>query len=545
MQRIKSFSLATLIAAVCAIFFFFIFAAHGQTTSYVTAVVDLGTSPDCPTNGFTFSINGHVRTWTNNVTAANNQIQTPAALTNGVGIIYPAATNLWVAYSDYPETSPSVNVTMTGARELTFTGIPGQALVISTNWPAGSNAWVSWVYYTNYITMAWGLRGPTNAVGITENSNTTTALIQYLSSSNLAAAIDPTMPQWSNFVQMAVVNALSNWTAQLGTNCTNLTLEIGTNSTNFTLTMGTNLTNFSSNFSLLLSVNGTNYTDTASNGLYSIFGPLLGSIFPWQDTSMDVYLTNGWGSKRFIAYNGGAIEIYFYDGSTKWAYLDGANNTFIDDTASTHRIEIGDPSGATLGTYIRSVHGQAICLSTNGTFYIDQPAVMQSQVAPSVIMGTYTNFTGQAQNSGSSDTIVDSFSLPANTMTNDGDCIIRTIGIALSSSGANKRAQVNCASTQIYDTTSTTATGAGGFSITCEMTRLSSSTLAYNCHANGYGSTGTAACKVGTITGVDFTSAMPNSLTITSSGAGSASSQVTVLSDNVKLAPSAFWAQLP
>ena len=82
-------------------------------------------------------------------------------------------------------------------------------------------------------------------------------------------------------------------------------------------------------------------------------------------------------------------------------------------------------------------------------------------------------------------------------------------------------------------------------SIVCEITRIDSATVGYNCHGVGTATATTQWSKVGTIGGLDFTAAQNCYLILTASGAGATSGQITVVTDNTRLAPSAVWTGMP
>lgn len=173
-------------------FIFLCLVARAQQT-YITATV---TVTNCATNGDTFSLNGHLRTWTNNVTSANNQIQ------NTNGSPANAATNLFLAYITYPETSPYLMVTMTASNVLVFQTVPGSgpALTVATNGPAGATNWVTWTILTTPLTNAQVVRLPTNAIGLVEKTNDQVGFAQLFNDRTASNQFQPAAGMFSNFI---------------------------------------------------------------------------------------------------------------------------------------------------------------------------------------------------------------------------------------------------------------------------------------------------------------------------------------------------------
>ena len=81
-------------------------------------------------NGWTFSVNGHLRTITNLVSNPANQILTN---TTEAG----CATNLFNSFIAYPETSPYLIISMPASNVIQFQTLSSlsPALTFSTNWP--------------------------------------------------------------------------------------------------------------------------------------------------------------------------------------------------------------------------------------------------------------------------------------------------------------------------------------------------------------------------------------------------------------------------
>ena len=85
--------------------------------------------------------------------------------------------------------------------------------------------------------------------------------------------------------------------------------------------------------------------------------------------------------------------------------------------------------------------------------------------------------------------------------------------------------EVYFAGTQIFDTGVVGNSGSGSVAIHCEITRLDSGTVVYPGNGTMAGTSSTVAAKVGTIGGLDFTTAI-NCYVILSDGVGGASNDL-------------------
>jgi hypothetical protein len=127
-------------------------------------------------------------------------------------------------------------------------------------------------------------------------------------------------------------------------------------------------------------------------------------------------------------------------------------------------------------------------------------------------------------------------------MTNNGDCLSRTIGILFSSGTSLKQVDIYFDGYQIFTTSTLTTTSGGSLSIVCEVTRISSTSYAFNCYAVGSGidsTTGLASVNTHSTT---FTADISNCyINLTASSTGAAAGQITVVSDNTVFRPAAAW----
>jgi hypothetical protein len=251
----------------------------------------------------------------------------------------------------------------------------------------------------------------------------------------------------------------------------------------------------------------------------------------------------------------GDFYLNFEDGNN-FMVSDTSHNVQFEDHNGTERLSLFDVSSYNGANVMRSalnqpsfsIGGLAGSINTFApiTFYNDPVTGSGSPSWPATVMGTTTNFITAAQNSGTSATTVNLINVPANTMTNNGDTLTRTIGAQLASGTSSKDTQVYFAGTLIFDTGAIANTTAGNVSIHCEVTRINSSTVSYSCEGVENDATGTpkAFAKVGTIGGLSFTGTLTFYEILTASGTGAASSQDNIILDNVVLKPSANWQGL-
>lgn len=529
--------------------------ARAQQT-YITATV---TVTNCATNGDTFSINGHQRTWTNIITSANNQIQN----TNGGS--GNAATNLFYAYITYPETSPYISVTMTASNVLVFQTLPGagSALTIATNGLVGVTNWVTWSISTTTLTNAQIIRLPTNGIGNVERTNDQNwfvGLLDDLGATNSFFYGAPMFRQFlgtnfgagiTNFVTNLVAvtsNSLilisSNYAYMSGTNAM-------TNAYNFSTNMGQDITNF-------IVDQGTSITNWAD----ATFA-LIGALPPWQDitgTSVaagSVYLTNGTPGNaqtvRLSAINGG--DWFAYDSlGREFIQNTAANSGFdiwLEDANGTKRMEIDDSSDGKGGVILlQSSSGNTPASPLKSDFaiaansqaiYTAFPITFGNQLIPATAIGTVTNFFSVTA-SGSGEQPYDQFNIPANCLTNLGDTIIRTVALTFNGTGTYE-VKVYEFNDTIFDSGTLTVTGSATMNLTCESSAVvlgGSGQIAFGCHAECEGITPSIFSKVGSL-GADFTSIGLQKLGIVASSG----QNVTIQIDNSKWAPSSVWGILP
>lgn len=549
--------------------------AQVVASSNITAVI---TVTNFVTNGYFIQINsGPSREWTNYVSNPSSQIQT----TNSTNA---TATNLWLSLANYPNTSPFVSAYMTNSNVVVLTSINGQGLTITTNASgnpglSSTNNWCSILLFTNFFTNATAVRVPTNAVGVTEASNVAAGIFGYLNSpyltniNNPSYAVNSSLNQWSNFVNATALAALSNFCKTLSTNNTNYSFTLWQNGSNFTWNEATNSTNFTTNFATNCYINNSNYTYNASNYLWTLFDPLFVSGKGYLDSSGDAVLSNTYSGtftaqRLFLQQNGNASPS---DGGTWFLYGSGGVNIlqrgdtdgdqFIMDAQDQAqspghgRFETDDQRSGTSNTYIRGGAqltlanngpnvgggypiGAGIAVSgQNGILYAARPVVFQNVTAPSVAIGTFTNFASLSLPSGAA--TYHNALLAGDSFTNSGDTLIRTLGIKFATGGTFDIA-VQFNGNTIIDSGSVVALSGGCLSFTCEVTKGSGTTYYWNSYGTGslLSSNTFSSVGTGTITGGTTNSVID---VITDPTINYA----VIYVDNVKLAPSVNWVTLP
>ena len=129
-------------------------------------------------------------------------------------------------------------------------------------------------------------------------------------------------------VALGVVTNIANTYA---TNGTNFALSIGANGTNYTLLTGANGTNFS----LLIGTNGTNFTVATSNGLYAQIS--VGGVSASQATNIaqfqaQTYSTNNTNWSNLLSQNGS--NYVNVTSNNIWANFSGPTNGITAATAT-------------------------------------------------------------------------------------------------------------------------------------------------------------------------------------------------------------------
>lgn len=528
MKQFKSIILLALMC-LCGV------AAQAQNT----VLVITATVTNTPTNGLSVSINGHQRNWTNNVTSANNQLQT-------TNTAIQSATNFFLGYVLYPEANLSMR--QTGSNVFQFQSFPGQALGMVTNGPVGCTNWVTWLTNTFTPTNAFVVRVPTNALGTIEMSNVEVGLISLIGDVRMTNAVPTNAPAFSNFLTTGALNFVSN-----------IVNNAATNSTNFTLSTSNLLmlqsSNFVGVFSNAIDPNGAIWPQ--ANGGLAYRNPstvqqsclalsnfcaqfpsgVLGGL-SYQDGAANIVLTNLFGQERMFAAVGSYLQLI--DGAAHvFFYNDGSGNTQIWDQAGRVRFQVNDPALANGNDILRAPNGNdsltVLGLSDVVTHFSN--IVFNNGKMSCVSEGIVTNFIADAPTSGSSATTVNTVTIPGNCLTNAGDALIRTIGIVGAGTSGNRRVEVSFATGgDIFDTGTISATAAQSMSVTCEVIADSATSVRYNCSSVGTGFSTTVFSQVGKKTGLSLSGAVTFTVTITA-----ASSSMTVITDQTKYAPGPSW----
>ena len=501
-----------------------------QAQSIITATVTITNNFVGATNGETITINGTLRTFTNVVTSAQNQIQ---AGTN----ILTTQTNLFYAYAAFPQSG--FNLSRSSSNVVQFQSFIGLPLTASI-----SAGWATLAFATNTVTNMTVFRGYAAQVGAYERTNTANGIASYLSSTAITNPIPAGVVALSKYADTNGIsissNGLSALIYQVGAANTNLAFQIGAANTNLTVAtsnilsgiiyqIGTDGTNNANQ----LGVNVTNHVQNATNDLAS----WITSIGLSYLIGNDIVLRNVNTTERLRANQSGDF----------YARFDNGNNFLEADTSFNVRIKDGTGVNrynqeATGKTTIRSASGgDSLSINAVDSITVLKPVAFNLATWPAVAEGCATNFLTASGNSGTGATTVHNFNVPANTMTNDGATVTRTIGVTFAASSATKRTEVYFAGTQIFDTGAVANSGSGSVSIRCEATRLDSSTVAYSCSGTADATASTSKAKVGTIGGLDFTSAN-NFYIILTSGVGGSTDDFQVIIDNTRFAPSPAWA---
>jgi hypothetical protein len=136
-------------------------------------------------NGETITVNGTLRTWTNNVTSAQNQIATN-------NTIMGAWTNLFYAYAAVPQSG--VNLLPLSTNTVQFQSYAGLGLTVSV-----STNWATITWSTNSLVQATVVRVPLTAVGPDEQTNTANGLVQYLNYAGGTIQLNTNAPSFQQF----------------------------------------------------------------------------------------------------------------------------------------------------------------------------------------------------------------------------------------------------------------------------------------------------------------------------------------------------------
>ena len=154
-----------------------------------------------------------------------------------------------------------------------------------------------------------------------------------------------------------------------------------------------------------------------------------------------------------------------------------------------------------------------------------------------------TNFLTAAANVAGTNAPVNYYLLPANCLTNNGDIYTRNLGVVLQATNLWKRLQVFWNSNSILDTGAITNLGGpSGLSVECQVVRMNSNNVAYNCFAVEMDNAGAPAnfqtrnfASVGMIPAVAFSNPIPCYVILTDGGGGSAAGDISILTDRTKI----------
>lgn len=285
----------------------------------ITAVI---TITNAPSNGYTLTVNGNVRTWTNAVATPASQI----LLTNSVGY---ATTNLFNQIAQNPYTGP-LALSYTNTNSIRLTAVSGNPLIVtvSTNWAV--------VYMsTQLVTTLRDVRVPVSGEpDATVRTNMMSDLVQGIGdySTTAFAAAANALSNHVNRTTSQDISGAKNFTgannysnsAQLfsGGNVTNLTSLSASNA----IFAGGNLT---------INTNGeityaTNFIVKYTNGNSAIGIDQSGTIV-FSDPNQNV----------FFAYSPVNASLAFYDTNGSLRIYYDATQTFINDASALSAFFIG------------------------------------------------------------------------------------------------------------------------------------------------------------------------------------------------------------
>ena len=186
--------------------------ALASQAQVITAFVTV-TNAAGATNGQTITVNGSVRTWTNNFSYP--QIQVPIA-----GSQLLAASNLAIDFAIYPATSVSTlwNRTNTVIMQSRF----GANLSVSI-----SSGWGTLTTTTNGSTNSSFVRVPPSSYDLYGQTNILNGLCSWLSLTTVSTPISSNAPAFANFVQYTNLAYLSNLLYSVAGQQTNFGYLIG------------------------------------------------------------------------------------------------------------------------------------------------------------------------------------------------------------------------------------------------------------------------------------------------------------------------------
>jgi len=513
-----------------------------SATNIITVTITL-TNAAGTTNGQTITINGGQRTWTNNAVFPQTQIPTGTNQTLATSNLFTTIVRAPVQYTFIGQTATNV---------LQIQSYPGQNLSVSV-----SAGWATVSSFTNSLVPMTVVRVPKSGMGAYEKTNVVNGIIDLLNDSSATTVINANAPAFSQFVNIGAIIAAF----QSGSNyATFQSLIQYTNAVNWAYDSSNYIMSVINSYNLN-TLGTAAFTDIskyqpACDTLSNLCGVNLNGL-SYLDASENILLiqTNSTypSVTRFEAGSLGALYLRFENGNT-FETADTSHNVYFQDNAGNNRLELYD-SGYSFGyDQLKSANGWSGLILTGQSGMVDNwkpiafnydPISQSSPSWPAVCVGTTTNFITAANNSGTSATTVNLFTVPASTLTNDGDTMTRTIGVQLASGTSSKRTEVYFAGTQIFDTGAIANSTSGSLSIKCELTRIDSSTVAYSCQGTEQDSGASRPfAKVGTIGGLDFTTTQNFYEILTASGTGAGDNQDTVILDNTILKPSSVWAAL-
>lgn len=558
--------------------------AQGITTALLTVT-------NQATNGFSIQINGQYRQFTN-VGYYSNAYNQIVLDTNGSGgTIGGTMSNTFLAFAQYPQpgmafyipnilktnlftNSPNVYTNylyVPATNQIVFQSFNGQPMVVVLGGGGGSN-WATVTYSTYNTNLYTPLVVPPAGLGPDDLTNMLSGLTAWLNeSTNVGGAVPiiSTNYIWSNFVNATALNNLSNYVTLQGTNLTNLTLTFGTNSSNYTQfydqTSGTNITNYVNYFSniywLALTWTTNNFGSLLNNVNYHDLGNL--TSFGTNTILLTNEGSGGSGTWRMVAQPGpspgnfgGEFVLYTSDQSP-WISLDTTGNTFIQDRTTTKRLEIGNSSAysGSQVTILRGINGNSnlsFGIGSDSTQIYKPITFNTASTMPAVALGTLTNFFDQEQNSGTGATTVDSITIPANMLTNNGDSLTREITVSLPTTGSSRRIEVSFAAAgDIVDTGSGGFTLAGGGAAKVSLTITRSGANAYNWSSSVFiqGPTSpffqVSANSVSSFnSGSGWSAPSVFPIVLTTASVGGLTGDLIIATDSVKFQPASQWAYL-
>lgn len=161
-----------------------------------------------------------------------------------------------------------------------------------------------------------------------------------------------------------------------------------------------------------------------------------------------------------------------------------------------------------------------------------QSSVFQGGTLPVVLVGASTTYAkcggvlyekfSDTGSSGTSETDLASYTLPASSLGTNGDKLEAEFGVSLVNSTSTKRVKLKLAGTTIFDTGALTLSASGSLVLYSTIIRDSSTSVRYSTAVNTTAASTATYANVGALTGLTLSNTNVLKITGTSAGVGSA-----------------------